>query len=84
MVLEQRPSRTPKVSDMSALSPKDLFLAFLTQKSVRMIRLTQRLFDDFRNSISYTDEIESEIQFCLDGHRKADNLLGLLVPPLPK
>ena len=62
---------------MSALSPKDLCLAFLTQKRVRMLRLTQHLFGDFRNSISYTDEIENEIQYFLDGRRNVDNLLEL-------
>ena len=62
---------------MSGPSPKDLRIAFLTQKRRRMIRLTQHLFGGFRNAISYTDEIEIEIQYFLDGHRHVDNLLGL-------
>ena len=32
---------------MSTPGPKELRLAFLTQKRKRMLRLTQNLFDDF-------------------------------------
>ena len=81
MVLEQRPFRTPKVSDMSSLSPKKLCLALLTQKRLRMLRLTQRLFGYFRNSVSYTDEIASGIRYFLDIHRDVGNLLGIPASP---
>ena len=62
VALDQWHFRTPKVSDMNALSPKELCLAFLTQKRSRMIRLTRSIFGDFWNSAPYTDEVESGIQ----------------------
>ena len=66
---------------MSAIGPKDLCLSFLTQKRMRILRSTQHLFDDFWNSVSYTDEVESEIQYFLDGRRNLGNLLELPDPP---
>ena len=66
---------------MTVLSPKKAYLAFLTQKRLRELRLTQHLFVDFWNSISHTDEIESEIQFFLDGQTKVGNILELPACP---
>ena len=62
---------------MSVLSPKKAYLAFLTQKRLRVLRFTQHLFDAFWNSISYTGEIESEIQFFLEGRTIVGNILEL-------
>ena len=62
-VIEKRPFRPPKVSGIRETGTKDLRLAFATQKRTRMIRLTQYLFGDFWNLVSYTDEVESEIQY---------------------
>ena len=46
-----------------------------------MLRLMQNLFDDFWNSVVYTDIIESDIQFFLDSHRKVESLLDLPACP---